>query len=236
MKYYRLIIWLMPAIIFSAVIAGCGPMHQQTMTTMAPPKTPMTIETTQIRHEGTIWQASSGFSNLFVNPKARKIGDIITIKIVESSSASNKATTNTGRSSTLTGTLNSFFNLQNKYSSSGDTFNPFGGVSGGLESTFEGNGTTSRSGDLSAYITARVVNVLPNGNLEISGTREVQVNNERQLIMLTGIIRSRDISPENVILSTYISDARIAYSGSGVVDERQRPGWVARILDSAWPF
>lgn len=77
---------------------------------------------------------------------------------------------------------------------------------------------------------------MPNGNLKIKGTREVTVNNEKQLITLSGIIRSRDISPDNIVLSTYISDAMIAYSGDGIVNERQRPGWLARILDVVWPF
>jgi flagellar L-ring protein precursor FlgH len=77
---------------------------------------------------------------------------------------------------------------------------------------------------------------MPNGNLKIVGTREVMVNNENQLIILSGIIRPRDISDENVITSTFISDAKIAYSGSGIVDDRQRPGWLANLLNNVWPF
>jgi flagellar L-ring protein precursor FlgH len=68
------------------------------------------------------------------------------------------------------------------------------------------------------------------------GSREVTVNNERQFITLSGIIRTRDISQGNVILSTYISDARIAYSGAGIIDDRQRPGWMTKILNKIWPF
>jgi flagellar L-ring protein precursor FlgH len=68
------------------------------------------------------------------------------------------------------------------------------------------------------------------------GSREVTINAETQLITLSGIIRPRDISSDNVILSTYISDARISYSGTGVIDERQRPGWLANILNKYWPF
>ena len=85
-------------------------------------------------------------------------------------------------------------------------------------------------------MTARVVDLLANGNMIIEGNREVRVNAENQLITLTGIIRSRDISSENIILSTYIADARISYSGSGVLNDRQRPGWLSRILDKVWPF
>jgi flagellar L-ring protein precursor FlgH len=70
----------------------------------------------------------------------------------------------------------------------------------------------------------------------IQGNREVRVNNENQIITLTGMVRPRDISSENIILSTYIADAQISYSGSGVVNDRQKPGWLARLLDVIWPF
>jgi flagellar L-ring protein FlgH len=186
--------------------------------------------------EGSIYREASTLNDLFINPKARRIGDIITIKIVESSTAKNNAATNTGRKSSVLAQMNSFFNLENQYNPEQDSFNPFGAIEGGLESDFEGSGTTARSGDLSAFITAKVVDVSPNGNLSIKGVREVQINHEKQYIILQGIVRPRDISADNVILSTYISDAKIAYSGSGIVDKRQRPGWMANILDVVWPF
>ncbi len=87
-----------------------------------------------------------------------------------------------------------------------------------------------------ATITVRVVAVLPDGNLKIAGSREVAVNNEKQLIALTGFVRPEDIDHTNTVLSTDISDARIAYSGIGIVNDRQRPGWVMRTLDVIWPF
>jgi flagellar L-ring protein precursor FlgH len=194
-----------------------------------------------LKHDGSLWQDDGPLSELFINPKARKTGDIVTIKIVESSSASNNATTNTGRDSSLSMGIDSFHGLEDRYAPTSTVkphpfFNPFAKLQGGMSSTFDGSGTTARSGDLSAYITARVTKVLPNGNLEIEGTREVTVNSEKQTITLSGIIRPRDISPDNVILSTYISDAKIAYSGSGIINDRQRPGWMARILDWVWPL
>jgi len=115
-------------------------------------------------------------------------------------------------------------------------FNPFGTINGGMTSDFQGNGTTSRSGALTGYLTASVVTVLPNGNLRIVGSREVTVNNERQIMTLAGVVRSRDVSPDNVVLSTFIADAHIFYSGSGVINEKQQPGWMARIIEGVWPF
>jgi flagellar L-ring protein precursor FlgH len=190
----------------------------------------------QEKYEGSLWQDDSPFCDLFINPKARRVGDIITVNILESSTASNNATTDTDRKSTLYGTIEKMLGYERQFSEPKHQFNPFGGIKGGLESEFAGAGTTKRSGNLAASITARVTEILPNSNLKIFGSREVTVNNEKQFITLSGIIRSRDISPDNAILSTYISDAKIVYSGAGIIDDRQHPGWLARVVDKAWPF
>jgi len=193
-------------------------------------------ERSRIKYAGSLWREDGALSKLFMDHKARAAGDIVTISIVESSSASKSATTQTGRKSSVSGGLENFFNMEKRFPGSHPFFNPFSSVKGGLESAFDGSGTTTRSGKLTAYITARVTEVLPNGNLRIAGFREVTVNNEKQFMNLTGIIRPEDISSDNVILSTYISDARIAYRGVGIISDRQRPGWLARIFDCIWPF
>ena len=195
---------------------------------------------------GSLWQARSSFNGLFIDTKARNIGDIVTVKIDESAQASNRANTETERSSGLEAGIDKLFGIETWWqeeilpdvSDKWPKIDPFGNpsVKGSLKSDFKGDGETSRSGNLEAYITCRVVGVMANGNLKIVGTREVMVNNENQLIILSGVIRPRDISDTNVILSTFISDAKIAYSGSGVVDDRQRPGWLANLLNNAWPF
>ena len=186
--------------------------------------------------EGSLWVDNGALGTMFINDKARNIGDIVTIKIVESASATNKASTQTGRSSTLDAGLDNFFNLEERYPSTSPFFNPFGSVSANFESDFDGSGSTARSNALTAYITARVIDILPNGILVIQGTREVRVNHENQIITLTGMVRPRDISSENVVQSTYLADARITYSGTGIINEKQRPGWLSRILGKVWPF
>ncbi len=217
------------------ILFGCASNLQETKPIKK--DIPYTVREEQpIKYEGSLWQDNSPLGELFINTKARRVGDIVTIKVVESSKATNKATTSTGRNSSISAGIDSFFGLEQNYPSTRSFFSPFGEVKAGFESSFKGDGATSRSGDLTAYITARVTEVLPNGNLHIMGSREVAINNERQFITLSGIVRSRDISPNNVILSTYISDARIAYSGAGVIDDRQRPGWMTRVLDTIWPF
>lgn len=81
-----------------------------------------------------------------------------------------------------------------------------------------------------------VVKVLPNGNLYISGKREIKVNNELQYITISGIVRPEDVSTSNEVASTYVADARVAYSGVGPISDKQSPGWLGRIVDHAWPF
>lgn len=195
---------------------------------------------------GSLWQARSSFNGLFIDTKARNVGDIVTVKIDESAKASNKANTETERSSGLEAGIDKLFGFEDwwqdeilpEVGSKWPKIDPFGNpsVKGSLKSDFKGDGETSRSGNLEAFITCRVVDVMANGNLKIVGTREVMVNHENQLIILSGTIRPRDISDRNVILSTFVADAKIAYSGSGVVDDRQRPGWLANLLNNVWPF
>jgi flagellar L-ring protein precursor FlgH len=192
--------------------------------------------TAQPPADGSLWRENAPLLSMFADRKAHKVGDIITIKIVESSDATNKATTATDRASSLSASIDAFFNAEKRYPSDQPFFNPFSKLAGGLNSQFKGEGTTQRSGDLNASITALVTDVLPNGNLVVSGSREVLINNDNQIIELTGIVRPRDISPDNEVLSTYVADARISYSGTGVIDQRQKPGWLTNLVMKIWPF
>jgi flagellar basal body L-ring protein FlgH len=106
----------------------------------------------------------------------------------------------------------------------------------GVTNSYDGTGKTARSGQLSALVAVSVVEALPNGNLVIQGSREIQVNDELQVIQLSGVVRPVDIGTDNVVLSSRIADAQITYTGLGVIDEKQRPGWFARLFDYVTPF
>ena len=186
--------------------------------------------------EGSLWREDAPLISLFDDQKARRVGDILTIRVVESSAATNKASTDTSRASSVDASIDAFFNLEKRFPADHPFFNPFSKVAGGVASDFQGDGTTKRSGDLSATLTALVTRVLPNGNLVLCGSREVLINNENQIIRLTGVVRPRDISADNEVLSTYIADARISYSGSGIVNDRQKPGWLTNLVMTVWPF
>ncbi|MCX7726069.1 MAG: flagellar basal body L-ring protein FlgH, partial [Chitinispirillaceae bacterium] len=107
-------------------------------------------------------------------------------------------------------------------------------LAGGSKVDYDGKGGTSRQGNLVATISARVVKVLDNGNLVIEGSKVVEINDEKEIIKITGIVRPQDVKRDNTILSTNIADAQITYTGKGVVNTGRRPGLLARFLN--WLF
>lgn len=175
--------------------------------------------------DGSLW-ATDRAGSLFEDTRARRVGDLVMVRVAENATGTKKAATSTERSSHLSTAIDTFFTA------------PVAGrnLDVGIGNEFDGSGSTTRSGNLTAQVAAVVVNVLPNGNLVIEGNREIQVNGEVQVIRLTGVVRPVDISTQNVVLSSRIADARITYTGVGVVDEKQRPGWFARLVDYLTPF
>lgn len=182
---------------------------------------------------GSIWQAGS--VGLTDDYKARRKGDIVTILIVESAKASKEAKTGTSRATTVNAGVPNFMGLE-----AGILKNNFGDLSklinASVDSKYAGAGSTSRAETLNATISAKVIDVLPNGNLQIEGRRNVMVNNEDQLIIVEGTVRPADIGPDNIVNSSFIADARIQYTGKGIISDRQSPGWLMNIVDKIWPF
>lgn len=182
---------------------------------------------------GSLWQASS--RSVTDDFKAYQRGDIITIVITETSSASKQASTNTERSSSVTAGIPNFLGLEN-LGILKNNMNLAQLINASGDSKFAGTGSTSRQDNLTATISAKVLDVLANGNLQVEGRRNIKVNNEDQEIILTGTVRPVDISPNNTINSIYVADAKISYSGRGVLTDRQSPGWLMNIIDKVWPF
>jgi len=186
--------------------------------------------------EGSLWR-DDGRGFLFSDRKAKRVGDTVTVKILESSLATQAAKTESSRSSSVDAGISSFFNaplhfgLKNIWPQG---FRPE--IRSKIETDFEGEGTTSRSSKIIATLTCQVVAVLPNGNLLIQGQRQILVNREREYIRLRGIVRPEDIGPDNSVLSTLLADARIEYGGKGIVSDKQGPGFLGRLLDLLWPF
>lgn len=183
---------------------------------------------------GSIWQAASG--PLTEDGKARRLGDIVTIVITENASASKQATTATGRSSKISAGIPNMLGLEGSKILTSNFADLSNLINASTSSNFDGSGSTTRKESLSATITAKVVDVLPNSNLRVEGRRNVKVNNEDQIVTVKGIVRQRDITAENTINSIFVADAQITYSGEGIISDRQKPGWLMNVIDKLWPF
>jgi len=189
------------------------------------------------KHPGTIWRGEQVSNTFYVDQRAKSIGDIITINIVEVSQASEQATTDTTKKTTVAAGIPNFMGWETKYLNTvNGNANPSSLIAANTQNDFSGSGKTTRTGSLSATISAKVVDVLPSGNLAIEGKREIYINNEKKEILIQGVVRPRDIDYNNAVLSSNIADAKMIYTGIGVLGEKQRPGWLTRLMDLAWPF
>ncbi len=188
--------------------------------------------------EGSLWSDARGIT-LYPDRRARRVGDVVTVRIVEDPEAELNANTKTSRSSSINAQLKFLGYMQalaDKNSRLAQNPGEDDLIKAGLGMSFDGKGSSDRDGHVKAYVSAMVVKVLPNENLFIQGKREIKVNNETQYIALSGIIRPEDISPHNEISSTYVANAKITYSGIGPLADKQKPGWLGRIVDYVWPF
>ncbi|MCA9472466.1 MAG: flagellar basal body L-ring protein FlgH [Nitrospira sp.] len=182
---------------------------------------------------GSLWQEENGRAYLFEDRRASRVGDIVVVQIVEQHRGSKTASTTADRESTYRNSIGgSIFGFNNFAS----TFTEGLGIDSSTQNEFEGSGSTSREDTLTGTIATRVTEVLPNGDLRIQGKREVTVNSEKQTMILNGIVRRIDLDTSNSVLSSAVAEAKIEYTGLGVVDDVQRPGWLVRILDWIIPF
>lgn len=171
----------------------------------------------------------TGNPSLYGKVKAHRVGDIVTIIIVENAKAEQEASTRTEKDSMSSLGLGEGF-----FSSTANLPVPKFGV--GANKFHEGRGLSRRRGMFQATMTAKVTKVLPNGNLVIRGVRYLELNEEIQTIEMEGEIRVADIDENNMILSASVANARIKYKGKGPLNESRRPGLLTRILDWLWIF
>lgn len=222
---------LITAALLLVLAAGCAVQKTEVST---PPFDAQIRQPAANYSNGSIWQTNS--VPLMEDGKARRLGDIVTIIISEQASASKEAKTGTSRSSAMSAGIPAFMGLEQSRILTSNFSDLSNLISASNSSSFDGSGSTSRKETLTATISAKVISVMPNGNLQIEGRRNVRVNNEDQIVVVTGTVRQRDISADNTVNSAYVADARISYSGEGIISDRQKPGWMMNIIDKIWPF
>ncbi len=165
-------------------------------------------------------------SSLYSDHKAQTPGDLLTVLIVETAQAENKAKTET-ESKDNTGARVS---RGNGYLD----FFPGADIEANISNSYFGSGSNVRSGSLRGKITVRIDSILPGGSYEISGQRVVDANKEKQIMELRGVVRPRDIQQDNTVYSYLIANAEITYRGRGVVAAAHKPGILRRIFN--WIF
>lgn len=177
---------------------------------------------------GAIFQA--GYSRpLFEDRRARNIGDTLTVNIVENTSADKKSNTTTNRSS------DNNFNVNNVSGLPGKSFLG-AGLAANSDFKFSGDGETASNNVFTGTITVTVIEVYPNGNLLVSGEKQVGINHASEFIRLSGVVNPVYMTPTNSINSVQIADARIEYRGNGQIENAQQMGWMSRFFMNVLPF
>ena len=179
---------------------------------------------------GSLWTNSGQYSNLFRDMKARYINDVVTIRVSETTQAVSSADASNRRGTSMSAGIPSLLGLENGVKELPNLISSAG------QTRFDGEGSTSRETRLQTTMTARVIDVLPNGYLVVEGKREVRVNNENQTVILSGIVRPSDINRSNVVPSSAVAQMTVSVQGKGIVSQPLKPGWLHQLLQGIWPL
>jgi len=176
---------------------------------------------------GAIFQASNGYAALHEGPRARRVGDPLTIVLVERITAQKDVASKSGRDGNI--------GLTPPVAGPLSVFDPTEARASGTQA-FNGNGSASQSNSLRGEVSVTVAEVYPNGTMLIRGQKQMQLNRGDEWVRIQGIVRIADIDLDNRVLSTRVADARITYTGRGDLQRQSRPGWLQRFFSLVSPF
>ncbi len=228
----RITFYLLPALLL--LLVGCSNSNPVRDAAYAPIRPVMPPPAPS--GDGSIYQ--SGYEQAwFEDIRARRVGDLITVNLVESTQANKSATTSTAKSSSNSITNPILFGQAMQFNVPG--FMPIAdnkdvnlGFELGADNQFSGDGSATQSNALSGSITVSVIEVLPNRNLYVRGEKRIGINQGTEYVRLSGIIRPSDISPTNTVDSTRIADPTITYKGEGALADANSMGWLSRFFNS----
>jgi flagellar L-ring protein precursor FlgH len=220
--YPSLVSAVLSAMLLGSLLSACGspPRKPDPVARVLPPPVPRT--------DGAIFQAGQQME-LFADLKARRVGDVLTIRLTESTNASKSAVTKTAKTTAVNNTGPTLF---------GHTI-----TAGGVPvytttlngaGSFDGEGSSTQGNSLAGSLTVTVVDVQPNGNLVVQGDKTLKLNQGDEFVHVAGVVRRADISTDNTVTSDKVADAHISYSGKGVIDSSNRMGWLARFFNSGY--
>lgn len=182
----------------------------------------------------SLWNDNNA-SSMFADKRASRVGDIITIIVQETSSASKDASTKTSKKSSADIGISQF--LYGPQASGLLTKNgQYPGLKYGAGSEFNGGGQINNSEKITARIAVRVIDVLPNKNLVVEGRRQTSFGGEVQDVVLRGVIRSEDVMANNTVYSYNVADVTINFITRGSITDSSRKGWFSKVWDKISPF
>lgn len=212
--------------VLGMVLIGCGGVPAPTNIPESMPSYEQLRSQSQRMTTGSIYQAGTEMV-LYEDVKARRVGDILTVLLVEETSGMNSSDNSLSQSTEMNVQTPTF----------GGSSRPNMNVDLGSENSFSGQSGSSQSNSLNGSVSVTVHEVLPNGNLVVQGEKRIRINQGDEYIRLSGVVRPKDIGTFNTLYSTQVADARITYAGRGTNSHNTTPGWASKILFSPlWPF
>ncbi len=188
---------------------------------------PLPVAPVPVVATGSIFQAQDGYAALYEGWRARKVGDPLTIVLVERTAASKSSGSklDSGGGASITPPTTGFLNLFNKADAA---------ISGGRN--FNGAGAADQANSLSGEVSVTVAEVYPNGTMLVQGQKRVTLNRGDEFLKIKGLVRTADVDANNRVLSTRVADAQISYTGKGDVARAGRQGWLGRFFSVVSPF
>ncbi len=216
--------------------AGCAPSYkEQPMPVLTPPAYE---EDDPAMNPGSLYDSNRS-EFLYDDNRATRVGDIVLVNVAEEANTSLKSETTADKENTYNAGVTAMpsTGILGNVPLAGTLGAKVGSDIGATQSSeFSGNGETTQESSFEATVATRIVRRLPGNLLQVEGARRIRVNAETQFLVVRGLIRQRDISADNSVSSSKLAEAQIEIYGQGVLADKQRPGWLSRILDNIYPF
>ncbi|OIO05082.1 MAG: flagellar basal body L-ring protein [Desulfovibrionaceae bacterium CG1_02_65_16] len=223
------------AFLLLAVLGGCAaeqkPMPEPVLTQLN------NIEPEPVNNPASLFEAGQS-DFLFDDNRANKVGDIVMVSVTETTTGKHKANTTATKTNANTYTLTAKPGGIYK-TASGVVPGALGlgaGVNTTSDSSLTATGETKAESNLTAIVATRVIRMLPGKVMQVEGARQIRINDETQILVVRGLVRQRDIDSKNSVPSSALADARIEVYGQGALSDKQRSGWLTRLIDNVWPF
>ncbi|MCC6933923.1 MAG: flagellar basal body L-ring protein FlgH [Deltaproteobacteria bacterium] len=185
----------------------------------------------------SLWRDETTSDSLFRDFRAFQPMDVITIIINEKTEGKKKADSKAESKFDLLAGIANFFGIETRsWADNNEALDPENMIKASTQSKFDAKGETKREGFLKSRISAVIMEVLPNGILRIEGTKIMSMNAEEEIMVISGLVRIRDVDSTNTIDSSRIANMRIDFYGNGVLGDVQSPGWGYKIIKKIWPF